>query len=67
MVLDLKRREATLISLPYDVDRVRRELRRQGLNTNSYHLRSSRLGLLRKAAQTVVRKVSSSGRGDSPV
>lgn len=66
MVLDLKRREATLISLPYDVDRVRRELRRQGLNTNSYHLRSTRLGLLREVAQAVVRKVSSSGRGDPP-
>jgi predicted phosphodiesterase len=50
MVLDLERREATLISLPYDVDRIRRELRRQGLNTRSYHLSSSRgLGVAAKA------------------
>ena len=64
MVLDLKRREVTLISLPYDVDRVRRELRRHGLNTKSYHLRASRIGSLREAAQAVVRKVGSSGRPD---
>jgi predicted phosphodiesterase len=52
MVLDLERHEATLISLPYDVDPLRRELRRHGLDSRSYHLSSSRV--LGRAAKAVL-------------
>jgi hypothetical protein len=42
MLLDLERREARFHAIAYDIEGVRRMLRRRGLPARSYHLRPTR-------------------------
>jgi predicted phosphodiesterase len=58
-VLDLERRSAEFLAVPYDVDRCRRALRQHGLPQDACHLRPPRLPLrspaVRELARTALR------------
>lgn len=58
LVLDVDRREATYLALPYEYDLCRRELHRRGLPRNSCHLYPSVLersaSVLKRVAKTVI-------------
>lgn len=54
LLLDLERREATWLELPYDHAAARRELRRQRLPRNAVHLRPKRLRLLRRLVRRLL-------------
>jgi predicted phosphodiesterase len=67
MLLDVARRQASLLSSAYDVAASRRALRQHHLPPEAIHLRPGRLATARRRASGVLRRYQRPPRGKSPV